>query len=350
MAGGQERILRRRIRSVQSTKKITRAMELIAASRIVKAQARVAAAVPYADRITDVARHLQESGGSNHPLLLPRPEIRAVALVVIGADRGLCGGYNSSVIRAAEAEIREHARAGRVYTLVTAGRKVESYFRFRNYHIRASHSGFSGSPSYEDAREIASSLLQPFEAGELDLVQTVYTRFISAGRQEVIVRPLLPLDSGDFALLSAPVIAAIRRLPEHDRYLRGLRSWVGFRQVGINVDRRTRAAGQPKYTTWKLVRLALDGICSFSVVPLRAATIAGLLAIAAAGGFSLYAVYQRLIVGTTPVGFTASVVLMTFLSGVQLTFLGVLGEYLGRIYGESKGRPSYVVAEVKGKV
>ncbi len=198
MAGGQERILRRRIRSVQSTKKITRAMELIAASRIVKAQARVAAAVPYADRITDVARHLQESGGSNHPLLLPRPEIRTVALVVIGADRGLCGGYNSSVIRAAEAEIREHARAGRDYTLVTAGRKVESYFRFRNYHIRASHSGFSGSPSYEDAREIASSLLQPFEAGELDLVQTVYTRFISAGRQEVIVRPLLPLDSGDF--------------------------------------------------------------------------------------------------------------------------------------------------------
>src|SRR6476659_5931239 len=165
MAGGQERILRRRIRSVQSTKKITRAMELIAASRIVKAQARVAAAVPYADRITDVARHLQESGGSNHALLMPRSEIRTVALVVIGADRGLCG-YNSSVIRAAEAEIREHARAGRDYTLVTAGRKVEGYFRFRNYRIRASHGGFSGSPSYEDARDIASSLLAPFEAGE----------------------------------------------------------------------------------------------------------------------------------------------------------------------------------------
>jgi F-type H+-transporting ATPase subunit gamma len=173
-------------------------MELIAASRIVKAQARVAAAVPYADRITDVARHLQESGGSSHPLLLPRPEIRKVALVVIGADRGLCGGYNSSVIRAAEAEIREHARLGRDYTLVTAGRKVEGYFRFRNYRISASYAGFSGSPSYEDARDIASSLLAPFEAGELDLVQTVYTRFVSAGRQEVIVRPLLPLDSGDF--------------------------------------------------------------------------------------------------------------------------------------------------------
>jgi F-type H+-transporting ATPase subunit gamma len=198
MAGGQERILRRRIRSVQSTKKITRAMELIAASRIVKAQARVAAAVPYADRITDVARHLQESGGSSHALLMPRPEIRAVALVVIGADRGLCGGYNSSVIRAAEAEIREHVRAGREYTLVTAGRKVEGYFRFRNYRIQASHSGFSGAPSYEDARDIAASLLEPFEAGEFDLVQTVYTRFVSAGRQEVVVRPLLPLDRDDF--------------------------------------------------------------------------------------------------------------------------------------------------------
>jgi F-type H+-transporting ATPase subunit gamma len=195
---------------VQSTKKITRAMELIAASRIVKAQARVAAAVPYADRITDVARHLQESGGSNHALLMPRPEIRTVALVVIGADRGLCGGYNSSVIRAAEAEIREHARAGRDYTLVTAGRKIEGYFRFRNYRIRAAHAGFSGSPSYEDAREIAASLLAPFEAGEIDLVQTVYTRFVSAGRQEVIVRPLLPLDSEGFEggrSASSPVTA-----------------------------------------------------------------------------------------------------------------------------------------------
>jgi F-type H+-transporting ATPase subunit gamma len=198
MAGGQERILRRRIKSVQSTKKITRAMELIAASRIVKAQARVKAAVPYADRITDVARHLQESGGSDHPLLSPRPDVRTVALVVIAADRGLCGGYNSTVIRAAEAEIRDHARAGRDYALVTVGRKVEGYFRFRNYRIRASHSGFSGSPSYEDARDIAGSLLLPFETGEFDLVQTVYTRFITAGRQEVIVRPLLPLDREDF--------------------------------------------------------------------------------------------------------------------------------------------------------
>jgi F-type H+-transporting ATPase subunit gamma len=175
----------------------------------VKAQARVKAAVLYADRITDVARHLQESGGSNHPLLSPRPDVRTVALVVIAADRGLCGGYNSTVIRAAEAEIRDHARAGRDYALVTVGRKVEGYFRFRNYRIRAAHSGFSGNPSYEDARDIAGSLLLPFETGEFDLVQTVYTRFISAGRQEVIVRPLLPLDREDFEGVRSASAAAV---------------------------------------------------------------------------------------------------------------------------------------------
>ncbi|HEX5613907.1 MAG TPA: F0F1 ATP synthase subunit gamma [Acidimicrobiia bacterium] len=200
MAGGQERILRRRIRSVQATKKITRAMELIAASRIVKAQARVHAAVPYADGITEVVRDLQAAGaGGNNPLLVPRPEIRRVAHVVIAADRGLCGAYNSSVIRAAEAEMRDHAQLGRDYSLVTVGRKAEGYFRFRNFRIDAAFSGFTESPSYEDARAVAGAVAGRFQAGELDLVQLVYTRFVSAGRQEVVVRPLLPLDQDDFA-------------------------------------------------------------------------------------------------------------------------------------------------------
>lgn len=158
----------------------------------------------------------------------------------------------------------------------------------------------------------------------------------------------LPPDTGDFALLGAPVVAALRRLPERQRYLRGLRAWVGFKQVGVDVSRRARAAGKPKYTTWRLMQLALDGICSFSSVPLRAATLTGLAAIAAAGAFSFYAVYQRIVVGAVPVGFTASLVVMTFLSGVQLLFLGVIGEYLGRIYTEAKGRPTYVVAEIVG--
>ena len=158
----------------------------------------------------------------------------------------------------------------------------------------------------------------------------------------------LPLDTGDFALLGRPVVAALRRLPEHQRYLRGLRAWVGFTQVGIDVDREARAAGTPKYTTWKLMKLAVDGVCSFSIVPLRAAAATGVVAIAGSLAFVMYAVYVRIAVGQVPAGFTASLVIMTFLSGVQLLFLGVIGEYLGRVYGEAKGRPSYVVARVMG--
>ena len=195
MAGGQERILRRRIKSVESTKKITRAMELIAASRIVKAQARVHAAQPYAEGITDVVRNLQGAGGgSNSALLTPRVEVRKVADIIIAADRGLCGGYNTTVIRAAEHDMKDTERAGRENAIVTVGRKAEGYFRFRDFPIDAAFSGFSDSPTYEDARQVASAVVSRFEAGELDRVQLVYTRFISAGRQEVVVEPLLPLE------------------------------------------------------------------------------------------------------------------------------------------------------------
>ncbi len=198
MAGGQERILRRRIKSVESTKKITRAMELIAASRIVKAQARVHAAQPYAEGITDVVRNLQSAGGgSNSALLTPRAEMNRVADIIIAADRGLCGGYNTTVIRTAEHDMRDQERAGRANAIVTVGRKVEGYFRFRDFPIDAAYSGFSDSPTYEDARQVASAVVKRFEDGELDRVQLVYTRFISAGRQEVVIEPLLPLGAAD---------------------------------------------------------------------------------------------------------------------------------------------------------
>jgi len=195
MPGGQERILRRRIRSVDSTKKITRAMELIAASRIVRAQARVHAAVPYSDAITDVVRNLSEAAAAlESPLLTPRPEVHKVAHIVIAADRGLCGGYNSAVIRAAEGSMREQATLGRDYGLVVVGRKAESYFRFRRFRIDAAFAGFTGQPSYGDAQGIAAAVSDPFLAGEYDMVELIYTRFVTAGRQEVVVRPLMPLD------------------------------------------------------------------------------------------------------------------------------------------------------------
>ena len=156
----------------------------------------------------------------------------------------------------------------------------------------------------------------------------------------------LPVDAGDFALLSRRVVDALKEIPEHHRYLRGLRSWVGFRQTGVALERAARHAGRSKYSTWRLVKLALDGLMSFSMAPLRAAAIFGLLAIAGSMLFALYAVYVRLTGGRTPEGFTMLILVMTFMSGVQLLFLGVIGEYLGRVYEEVKGRPKYFVERV----
>ena len=195
MAGGQERILRSRIRTVQATKKITRAMELIAASRIVKAQQRVRAAVPYSEQITEVVKDLAAAGGeARSPLLEGRAEVRTTCYVALVADRGLCGGYNAGVLRAVEAEVKADVLAGKNYEIVTVGRKAEGYFRFRGYRMAASFLGFSENPTYENAREVARTVVKLFLEGDVDRVRLVYTRFASAGYQEVVLRPLVPLE------------------------------------------------------------------------------------------------------------------------------------------------------------
>ena len=195
MAGGQERILRGRIRSVQATKKITRAMELIAASRIVKAQQRVIAAVPYSERITDVVKDLAAGGAvSGSPFLKPRENIRTTCYVAIVADRGLCGGYNSTVLRATEGEIKADVLAGKEYLVIPVGRKAESFFRFRGYKMKQGFSGFSDAPTYADAKRIGEFVTDLFLRGEVDRVELVYTRFVSAGFQELVRRPLVPLE------------------------------------------------------------------------------------------------------------------------------------------------------------
>jgi len=157
----------------------------------------------------------------------------------------------------------------------------------------------------------------------------------------------LPVDAGDFSLLSRRVVDTLKRAPERHRYLRGLRTWTGFRQVGIDVERDERAAGRSKYTFTKLLRLAFDGIFSFSIVPLRAAALVGALAVAASSAFALYALWAKLVLDRSPQGFTALILVITFMSGVNLLFLGVIGEYVGRVYEEVKGRPMYVVAAVE---
>lgn len=196
MASGQERVLRRRIKSVQSTKKITKAMELISASRIAKAQERVAAARPYSERITEVIRNLAAAGaGGDSPLLNPRPEVTTVAYVVVAADRGLAGGYNSTVIRAAERAMTADQEAGRQTALITVGKKATGYFRFRGWEIAESFIGFSDDPSYENARSVATYVAERFESGEFSEVHLAYTRFLSLGSQVVELDQYMPLDS-----------------------------------------------------------------------------------------------------------------------------------------------------------
>jgi len=164
--------------------------------------------------------------------------------------------------------------------------------------------------------------------------------------QTLLSETRLPLDAGDFGLISRRVVDLIRRMPEHHRYLRGLRSWVGFRQIGIPVERAERHSGQSKYGMLKLLKLASDGIFAFSIVPLRAAALLGTLAISLSALFAVYSLFAKVFLSQIPRGFTALVFLITFLSGVLLLFLGIIGEYVGRIYEEIKARPLYVVDKI----
>ena len=195
MAGGKEGVLRRRIGSVQNTKKITRAMELIAATRVVKAQQRARSAKPYAEQITSVIENLAAGGAEvDHPLLRKAEKVSRVGVVVISSDRGLAGPYNSSVIRAAERQVQNARSEGADYSLIVIGRKARDYFAFRNFNVDSYTEGISDNPSYEDARRISEIVSAMFAEGKVDRVELVYTEFLSIGSQKVAVRRFLPLE------------------------------------------------------------------------------------------------------------------------------------------------------------
>jgi glycosyltransferase involved in cell wall biosynthesis len=159
----------------------------------------------------------------------------------------------------------------------------------------------------------------------------------------------LPLDSGDFGLMSRRVVDQVRRMPEHHRYLRGMRSWVGFRQVGIPVERAERHSGKSKYSIVRLMKLAADGIFAFSIVPIRAAALLGAFVMLISLIYVCFALYAKLFLHESPQGFTALLVAVTFLSGIVLFFLGIIGEYVGRIYEETKARPQYLIGQMVGR-
>lgn len=158
----------------------------------------------------------------------------------------------------------------------------------------------------------------------------------------------IPLDTGDFRLMDRRVVEALLSMPERDRFVRGMVSWLGFSQVALPYHRAARAAGTTKFSLFKMLRFATDGIVSFSISPLRLATWMGF----AASGFAilvmLYTLYER-VFGTGVVrGWTSTMMAILFIGGVQLICLGIIGEYVGRIYGEAKRRPLYVVREKVG--
>ncbi len=201
MAGGQERILRGRIKSVKATRKITKAMELIAASQIARSQARITANRPYRQ---GMQRIIAEAAlGDAHAagkLLAPSDNEAVVAVVVICGDRGLSGAYNSSALRAGERLIESLKAEGRQVRLYTVGKKGAPYYRFRGYEVADSFFGFADKPTFADARTVASAIAAPFVTDEVQRVMLVSTRFISAGVQAVETAQLLPLSIAEGVL------------------------------------------------------------------------------------------------------------------------------------------------------
>lgn len=153
----------------------------------------------------------------------------------------------------------------------------------------------------------------------------------------------IPLDAGDFCLMDRRVVDLLKSMPERNRFVRGIRSWVGLRQVGVPFERHARYAGTSKYTVSRLMLLALDGLISFSYVPLRIITFLGLSVSLLSMLMAIFFFVKKLLYGLNPPGYASIIVSIFFLAGIQLITLGVIGEYVGRIFEESKRRPMYVL-------
>jgi F-type H+-transporting ATPase subunit gamma len=217
MAGGQERILRRRIKSVHATRKITKAMELIAASQIARSQARIAANRPYRQGMQRIIREAAaaDPAAARKMLVTPDTVDTAIVLVIVG-DRGLSGPYNSSALRAGERLVHMLHHQGTRVRLFAVGKKAPAFFRFRGMEVERSFTGFADRPSFADARLIASTLAAPFVAGEVQQVMLVSTRFLSAGSQVVESEQLLPLVMPADAEVEAPSATGLKGYTEFE--------------------------------------------------------------------------------------------------------------------------------------
>jgi F-type H+-transporting ATPase subunit gamma len=261
--GAKVREYRRRIKSVQSTKKITRAMELIAASRIVKAQQRINASRPYAEAITGVVRTVTSAGlKDDHPLTTPRENPTAAALLLITSDRGLAGGYSANVLRAGEQESAKLRERGLSTMPFLVGRKAISFYRFRGRDTTNSWSGFSEQPSYEDAREVGAALLEQFVKGAgdggVDEIHLVFTRFESMATQKVTRVQLLPLDQDDVPAGSPTIVSPTASSSDDEDEVATSAGQIEFEPEGSGV----LDALLPRYLTARIYAAMLDAAAS----------------------------------------------------------------------------------------
>lgn len=262
--GAALREVKRRIRTVQSTKKITKAMELIATSRIAKAQQRVQASLPYANEITNVLSALASQSNLDHPLLVERPNPRRAAVLLVTSDRGLAGGYNANVIRTANELMALLRGEGKRPVLYVIGRKGVAYYKFRGREIAASWTGFSEQPTFPDARDAGQVIIRSFLAGGddegddpgpdgvlgVDEIHLVYTEFRSMLSQAPVAKRIAPLlveEAGEEA--PAGLLPAYEFEPEPDALLDAL---------------------LPKYINTRLFAALLDSAASESAARRRA--------------------------------------------------------------------------------
>jgi F-type H+-transporting ATPase subunit gamma len=186
--------LKRRVRSITNTRKVTRAMELVASARLRRAQMRIEAMRPYADRMLELMAGVSQAAGAVRlPLLERREQVNTVAIVPVTADRGLAGGFNAQIIRRSLALMREQRAQGREVVWYSTGRKAASTLRFRRLNVTQSWTGFSERPAYGDAQAVAHAVAEAYTNGDVDTVFVVYNAFVSALTQKVTVRELLPI-------------------------------------------------------------------------------------------------------------------------------------------------------------
>jgi dolichol-phosphate mannosyltransferase len=211
----------------------------------------------------------------------------------------------------------------------------------------------------QDPPELIGAFLERFRAG-YDVVYATRRRRAGESRFKLLTAALfyrvvrrltnvsIPVDTGDFRLMSRRVIEALRQTRERHRFIRGLVSWVGFHQTGIPYDRDSRFAGETKYPVSKMFRFAVDGITAFSEIPLRLASYFGFIVSIVAFVVGIFEIALRIFTGYNLPGYTSTIFAILFLGGVQLIGIGILGEYIGRVYDEVKGRPLYLVADTVG--